>query len=126
MDLIGVLQSFLLKQYVYERQGVWPNGEPHGPDAFVAYEFAHGCISSDKPCGCSSGADYGACCLIRVQKRIKEIEPLLVKSIAENVRRPVEEIEQLWAKNICKHGRNSSIHGKPYLTNDLLMNNLSK
>ena len=126
VDLVAVIQSFLLKQYVYERKGEWPNSEPHGPDAFVAYEFDHGCISPDRPCGCSSGADYGACCLRKVETRINEIKPLLIKSVAKITHQSIEEVEKRWNQKNCEHGRDSVIHAKPYLTKELLMGFLNK
>lgn len=51
VEYIGV---FLSRQWYFEEYGYWPQGQPHGDDAFLDYELNDGNILPTDPCPCAS------------------------------------------------------------------------
>jgi hypothetical protein len=75
VDVIPIIQSFLLKWYSKERTGLWPGGEHlHNQDAIIMWELEHGKIPLDALCPCAlTGKSYKEHHLEQVQKRLAQI-----------------------------------------------------
>lgn len=74
VDLIGVLEVFLLKQDLFKCYGEWFDGARHGVAAFIEHEFLHGRFNPDEICPCrSTSTTYAECHLNGVRATIREI-----------------------------------------------------
>lgn len=75
VDVVPVIQAFLLKFYCKQTIGIWPGGEHlHGSNAFIAWEFDNGSIQDNEICPCRMhGKTYRDCHWNIVQNRLSQL-----------------------------------------------------
>lgn len=74
-DLVDYVCIFLARQWHFERNGDWPDGQEHGFHAFLEYEAKNNTISKEEACPCGATTKkYGECCLPKIEKLLLDLE----------------------------------------------------
>lgn len=61
-DVVNQVCIFLARQWYFEKNGRWPDGQPHGHLAFLEYEISHNTIPPDDLCPCGMhNKNYRSC-----------------------------------------------------------------
>ncbi|OGC78304.1 hypothetical protein A2619_04035 [candidate division WWE3 bacterium RIFOXYD1_FULL_39_9] len=78
VDVVPVVQTFLLKFYCKQLTGMWPGGEHlHDANAFIVWEYEHGEFSPSEICPCSlHGEQYKKCHFPRVRARLFQLRSI--------------------------------------------------
>ena len=75
INLIDYIGIFLARQWHFERNGEWPDGQAHGCDAFLEYEAKSNIIPKNNLCPCGATTKrYGDCCLPKIEKALLDTE----------------------------------------------------
>lgn len=61
-NLYEIIQTYMVKQSIWEETGFWPEEQHHGIGAFIKMEYESGCVDPKEPCPCRiTGKTYAGC-----------------------------------------------------------------
>jgi len=73
-NLYEIIQTYVIKQSIWEEGNGWPGEQHHGIGAFIKMEYESGCIDPKDRCPCKmEGKTYETCHLAQVIELIADI-----------------------------------------------------